>query len=527
MRGERLLAPALTLLVVLSMVGGGVAPAASPVGTASAQGTTSGPCDSVDWLFTFLTPVGSLLTEDCSTAGEIADEWNETDAQETKVQIHSQAGQLAAGNEQFLTGMGNALTDSNTVAFSKGEAAAVETLANGGTVSEAQQAANESIEDYYAVKQINVVDRWNVVAETVVTLDQRAANTTGVSDDFVTLGEGNSTYGGGNYYTKIQGDAGTSQVTVLNGTSVLAQNLEWEMRPSSGGLIQSDSGNFVGEIEDWKADYPYKGLTAENMWVWKMKVRPTESLSSTQLANIYEFQQTYRQIENRSQQTKEEVAVYVEESLGPAVQNGNLNATSYVSPATLAQEYAQEYGNGSSYIRATAIAAYSGMSTPDLENTGSMTISHDGSTYEGLLLSQEGPSGGWQSGETYDPALLSGIQMFAVAGSDGEIVELDGSFTVESVQNTQGEEIDKATTINVTYETSNASANYTQLQQQIRDLNKQIEERQAAATSGGSDVQSGTNPLDALASFLGVSVGAAVVVLAAAALLAYRFYGPS
>jgi hypothetical protein len=258
----------------------------------------------------------------------------------------------------------------------------------------------------------------------------------------------------------------------------------------------------------------------------RIAVRPTEDLPSKTALDYGEFYSAWDEIKQKQQQTKEEVSVYINDSLGPAVESGELDAQNYVSPATLAQEYAQEYNGSESYIRATAIAAYSGMDTPSLEETGSMTVTHDGTTYEGLLLSQEAPSGGWQSGETYDPALLSGLQMFAVAGESGEIVELDGSFTVERITGTGGDEISKATTVNVTYETSNASANYTQLQEQIRSLNKQIEERQAQATTGGSDTTTNDGLLSKLAAFLGVSSGIAVVVVAGVGYVAYRVYVP-
>jgi hypothetical protein len=532
MRGERIAAPIFALLIVFSGAGGAIAPGASPVGTVEAQAGdgSAGACGAADWFLTFVS--GTLLTTDCKTAGEVSEEWNETDAIQTRTQIHSQAGQLAAGNEQFLIGMDNALVDSNTIAFSKGEAAAVEVLANGGNESEAIQAANESIEDYYTVKQANTLDRWNVNIETVWTLEQRATNTTGVSDDFVTYGdEGNFIGSGSSGFsvtsTKITG-SGTKTVALENGSSRQIKTLSVKISYSSSSDQTNEYMSFLSTANGgFSLGGTFEINSATDHTADQIRVRPTSNLSSKTVLDTSEFYGAWQDAETASNQTKEEVAVYVKQSLAPAVQNGELNATSYVSPATLAQEYAQDYNGSESYIRATAIAAFSGMDTPSLEETGSMTVTHDGTTYEGLLLSQEAPSGGWQSGETYDPALLSGLQMFAVAGANGSIVELDGSFTVEKITGTSGEEIQKATTVNVTYETSNASANYTELQQEIRSLNKQIEERQAQATSGGSGGGSGTNPLDALAGFLGVSAGAAVVVLIGAAAIVAKVYSPN
>jgi len=531
MRGERIAAPIFAVLLVFSAVAGagaGVAPASvSPVGTAEAQSGdgSGGPCGSADWLLTFVT--GTLLTTDCRTAPELAEDWNESDAKQTRTQIHSQAGQLGAGNEQYLTGMRNALTDSNTVAFSKGEAAAVEALANGKSVSEAQQAANESIENYYTVKQRNLIDRWDVNVQTIQTLEQRAENTTGVGGDFVTLAPEDGFVGfepeqPEEIFVKWDGLASPQQVTLVNGSAsqVEAFNSKYRYASTAGGNPATYEGGPFW-IDSRLKDDGGGGI------VRHAKVRPTDNLSSTEAADFAEFRSVYREVENRSQRTKEEVAVYVNQSLAPAVESGDLNATSYVSPATLAQEYAQSYNGSESYIRATAIAAYSGMDAPSLEETGSMTVTHDGKTYEGLLLSQEAPSGGWQSGEQYDPALLSGLQMIAVAGDNSSIVELDGPFTVESIQGTDGEQIETATTVNITYETANSSEDYAELQQQIRSLNEQIEERQAEATTGGSDTQTNTNGLLAkIAAALGVGTGVVLLVAAGAVVVIARIYLP-
>jgi TolA-binding protein len=544
MRGERIAAPMLALLIVFSGAGGAIAPGASPVGTAEAQlgDGSGGACDSADWFLTFVT--GTLLTTDCKTAGDVSEAWNETDAKQTRTQIHSQAGQLAAGNEQFLTVQSNLLTDSNTIAFSKGEAAAVEVLANGGTIAEAQAAANESIEDYYTTKQRNLIDRYEVAAETTVTLYQRANQTTGVNSYFVQPSSADS-FGGEdnaghtNSVGNMSGTTSTTNVQLMNGSTAQVTTIGTKI-----GFFGYDEANYdYSWFNVDQSNHDWEGTSAPQQGVWvaknpnvdpnniynygdRFRVRPTENLTSKTLLNYGAFAETWNEIETRSQSTKQEVAVYVNQSLGPAVQNGNLNATSYVSPSTLAQEYAQSYNGTESYIQATAIAAYSGMDTPSLEETGSMTISYNGTTYEGLLLSQEAPSGGWQSGETYDPALLSGLQMFAVAGESGEIVTLDQAFTVEKITGTSGEEIQKATTVNVTYETSNASANYTQLQQQIRSLNKQIEERQAQATGGGSDVETNDGLIAKIATALGVGTGVVLLVAAGAVVLIARVYLP-
>ncbi len=135
-----------SMLIVASM-SGALGPASS-TSTASAVSITTGE-DCSKWDYTVHLMSFQLVNgEQCdlTTQSEQAlEDIQQADANETKTTIHSTAGQLAAGNEQFLAVMSNYGQDSSTVAFSKGEAAAVEALANGANVSEARAAANESI----------------------------------------------------------------------------------------------------------------------------------------------------------------------------------------------------------------------------------------------------------------------------------------------------------------------------------------------------------------------------------------------
>ncbi|WP_053946697.1 hypothetical protein [Halolamina sediminis] len=519
--GERAFSLLLTLLVVGSAVGVGVAP--SPAGTAIAQAADTEECSAWDAILYDFANVGNFNlfggekeSNPCSAEyvkDEISEEWNATDAAETKAEIHARAGQLSASNTAYLDAINNGLTNSETIAFSRAEAAAVETLANGGTVSEAQQAANESIENFYAVKQLNLVDEWNVGVETVVALDQRAANTTGVSDNFVKLSViGSVSPRDDNKIRAV--DAPTEDVSVLNGTGVSLKQI-----PIKDSAAEGDA-SFLDIIYNPSND-PYIDAGGATTGVYVV-VDTTENLTSTTAIPIADYLNTWESIENKSQQTKTEAAVYINQSLAPAAEDGNIS--DHISPATLAQEYAQDYNGSDSYVRALAIAAYSGMETPSLENVGSMTVEMNGTSYTGLLLSQSAPADGWQSNTTYDPATVDGLQLFAVAGDTGEVMELDQPFTVSKITGKDGGEIQTADTISLTYDTTNAAENYSERQEQIRQLQLELEERKAQATSGPVGTGSGEGALNALAQFLGVSVGAAVGVVVVAGLIIGKIY---
>jgi hypothetical protein len=523
-RPQQALAVVATMLLVATAVGGGVAP--TPVETASAQASDNPKCSTWDSLIYDAISFGgfSLSNEETNPCSaeyqrqQLADEWNETDAKETRTQIHSQAGQLAAGNEQYLTVAQNYGQDSNTIAFSKGEAAAVEVLANGGTIAEAQQAANESINDYYTVKERNLIDRWNVALETAWTLQTRAKNTTGVEDTFVTLAGPDSTSPTNTldltFVTRNWTGISTKSQSLLNGSTIQILGVDHKSTPDGGGLTDTkETQTFHGgylELRD--------GSSGVTLSATHVKVKPTANLSSTAALDVRDFNETWSSIQQRNEDTKKEVSVYVNDSLGPAVESGDLDAQSYVSPATLAQEYATDYNGSEGYVRAMAIAASSGMSTPDLESTASMTITHDGTTVDGMLLSQNGPQNDtWESGASYDPALISGMQFFAVEGENGTVIELDGSFTIESIDGMDGEEIQTATTQQIVYKTSNASGNYSELQQQIRELQAEIElqKERATAPPGGGGGDGGGPSLPSWLSWLPGGWGGALAGLAA------------
>lgn len=446
-------------------------------GTVAAQAADTEECGTWDALLYDAFSIGDInLGGDeeenpCSAeyqVNQVTEEFNETDAAQTRVAIHARAGQLAATNEQLFTVQQNYLKDTETIAFSEGEAAAIEVLSNGGTISEAQQAANESIEDYYAVKQINLIDRWNVNVQTAHTLADRANNTTGVNSDFVHHNEpGNLLVSG----------VDSRSLSLVNGSNTLMD--QFHVRLEYDSQTNTPYVDFLSREAE---------VDTATRFINQISVRPTDDLTSKEVVVFDDFSNEWNSIKNKSEGAKQEVSVYINDSLGPAVESGEYNATSYASASTLAREYAQEYNGSESYVQATALAASHGFSTPDLENTAHMTISHDGETYTGLLLSQEAPSSGWESNQVYDPALLSGIQLFAVSDAGANetgVVELDGSFSVESIQGTDGEQLEQANSTQIVYKTSNESADYSELQQTIRNLSAQIEQRENTIGGGG------------------------------------------
>jgi hypothetical protein len=213
-----------------------------------------------------------------------------------------------------------------------------------------------------------------------------------------------------------------------------------------------------------------------------INVDPITGETSYHALTWSEYHQAWLDIENKSAQVEANAEVYAD-GLYNMSQSGELNATTYVSPSTLAQEYSTDYSTTGYYAYAVAYAGAAGFAVPDMNETAVMTIQTGAGTYEGLLMSQNAPAGGlWEVGVTYDAAAIQGKQF--VARTDGNISELKGEFTITEMLDESGSAVQNTTTQETVYTVSNVSQSYAALQKQIRALQTEIYEEEADGLSG-------------------------------------------
>ena len=100
----------------------------------------------------------------CSTQNKVnsvIEDMQESDANQTEVDIYQAAAAEKGNGETFGSVYNNYLQDTESAAWMKMQVAVAEAYQNGSTKSEAKVEAKNAIADYYAVKQVNLIERWD------------------------------------------------------------------------------------------------------------------------------------------------------------------------------------------------------------------------------------------------------------------------------------------------------------------------------------------------------------------------------
>lgn len=181
---SQLIAPAFAFLLVLSAMGGGFAvqPAAATHNCGELQSTA-----------VFVTgPVGEFLDQtfnnaDCTSnhKSQAIEDLHESDGNQTELDIYNSGLQLQADSERQRTLYQNYLNDTESAAWMRAEMAIAAAYENGSSKSLAKSKAREAINDYYAVKQANLIEEWNGTITSAHILDRTAENETGIDGYYV------------------------------------------------------------------------------------------------------------------------------------------------------------------------------------------------------------------------------------------------------------------------------------------------------------------------------------------------------
>jgi hypothetical protein len=192
-------------------------------------------------------------------------------------------------------------------------------------------------------------------------------------------------------------------------------------------------------------------------------------------------------------------------------QDGNINSSDVLSRTTTMFEYGSRAQNGSYYDVIGASAAM-GLETPNLNETGQMTITDGaGTTHQGMLFARNPPNNEWVVGQTYDPANISGPVQFAT--TDGEMMQLDRPFTVESATDKEGNSRDSVGTTRYNYQTADTSET-TGKYDDLLGLTGELQQRSESVDSngGGGSSGGGTLPNWLTQTFFGIPVWAFAAV---------------
>ena len=435
-------------------------------------------------------------------------EMEASDAEQTQTDIYSAASNQKAQRQVGTVIQGNYVNDSKTVAWSKAEVQIAGEYQNGSTEVEARIAANESIESYYSRQQLNLIKRFNASASGLKVLENQSDMEDGIGDAYVS---GVIAYDSRSDVKQVR--IVTESVTLANGSTVdvkavqlhTGANRNTTVAPS--GVVSSEE-QYGAVVTDWGT--PSAG-NYESTAVWGVVVAPpTSDYSELRYIEFKTFTKQWNNIESANKDVKTDVDPYVTATYD-AYKDGRLEPRDVMSRQTKMFEYGTDgaASNASMYDSIAALSAM-GLNTPDLNNTGMMTVEYgSGQTVTGIVMAHHAPNGTWRTDTTYNAQNISGPVW--VASSEGEEVEIQGEFRIVEMTNTQGEDVTHVDTTRYNYQTASISE-LTEKLNRLLELRQEIEAREPDTASGGGT--SGSNiPFGLTAFQFAALCGGAVVAL--------------
>ncbi|WP_254764119.1 hypothetical protein [Natrinema marinum] len=475
---------AIALLLVMSLLTGAAQPAAA---------AETGNCTNLDDFVMFIT-AGLVNADSCSRAAYVEhtiQEMEESDANQTKVDIYTAASGQAAGFDAWAAPFENYLNDTESTAWMKQEAAVAEAYENGSTKATAKADAREAIRDYYSIKAVNLYEQWNQTLVQTKTLRDQAAMEEGISASYVFLDE---TSGSGG--TPVYNGIDTESVTLPNGTTVdvKALNVSWgsdayEAEYGTYTLITpTDLDSTSGEFKDpTDGGIYYSGYGDFGATIYGMRVDvPDDTYNTSDQIKILDFSRfapKHYRINDMSSGLSTEASNFVETTYSD-FDNGTINASDVISSHTAMFEYGVRSPNETEGLwRSTAALAMMGYDMPNLNTSGTMAVDYQGSSYTGIVMARNAPNSTWSAGTTYDPSAIDG-PVFMLT-TDGKKIDFSNSFTITSMTAKDGSNLQSTQTTKYVYKTANTSEMLA-LQADLIELRQEIEAREPDGSSSSS-----------------------------------------
>jgi hypothetical protein len=392
------------------------------------------------------------------------DELQNESTQKTHSDIYSAMSTQEDTFESALAQRNNYVQDSRTQAYLKAENVTVQAMLNESgagspTLSELNTTAENAAVDYYTEShQYADVNIWNKHILGLKYAFERAENESDLSSDDVMALK----FQNGTGYMSDQGTdryvRGFNQtnITLANGTTreVWQVQVYFEYSdPSCFGAVNTSVGPRTGpiEVQDSSCESPPPTLTGVK------SLQPDgSSLDNFTFVN-------HTRVANRFDETSSAADLVADnarvnaKSMYDAENNGTFDPSNYSNPYALAQEYATDYNSTGYWSYAMASGAALGYRVADLNGTSLMYVKYGDTTYEGQIMSPNGPTSttGWQVNHTYNPDNIDGTQW--LMRSDGNLTKLTGNFEITRMTGENGEEINQTKTVKYVYKNDDSS----------------------------------------------------------------------
>jgi len=489
-----------SLLLAFLLVGSILA---GPIGAAPVAAQESTDCDGYEGSPTQLAVEGSCT-----------DTYEQPDELQDHTSIYSHASTQLASDETFLTLYGNYMEDTEARAWMIMERSVANAYENGSTAAEAKARANENIREYYATKQHNLLEQYNVSIAAYEYM-RNESSTAGIEGDVWTSPNVDSENASG--LTASHTGFETVTVDLLDGSNKTVHTPMVDVSIDSGSTTLSPTPVPSSATYTWNFD----GQPNPRVEFMQQNIRPPDGYTS-QLAYIWmdDWTEPWAEIENQADTMQNQTDSFVDATYADFEQ-GDINSSDLLSRLTLMEELMVE-GNNESATFEQQVAALSamGLSSPNISDTGVMKVDyeHDNATYTnetGLLFASDPPTNSsWETGTQYNASTdFDGAVLFA-SSTDGYQRSLQGNFTIVEAIDTEGNTVSEITTEETTYEAANTSELLTRLDslaEQYEEL-EQYKQGEPTGDGGGIDLPDWEIPGGPEGIFAGLAVILLVIV---------------
>lgn len=462
---RRVGAVALALALVATAATSGIGGELSPTGTAAADWSQE--CDIGDSLFG--AAYNTIIGADSGCRWESGDSVDYENI--TATDQYSRALGVQDSTDSYVTQTGNFMEDSRTVAYSKGKISLINDLNNGTPVSEAKAAANDTVEDYYAQVQANIVADYN----------SKAA-------------QWEYMMGGG--VVSVSTNTGTSQ-TIGSSGSGMEEIGYWENQTYT--LVNGSTRNVSVFWSESAGRYWAPSFVDVSKNDLNMDAIGPESGDVITAVPYNAHGGLLEAASAQSAQVQANLAPYAD-SVFAEYTAGELNATDLarLDPSVIAAEASTDLNSTGYYsFAAIQIAAIGGQ--------GDLNVSHSVEVYDDststaanaswngtLFYTGDDAPEGWNTSERYNISDYGGTFYFVVSPEDTnksayvvDMAQHGSEFTLTSATNTQtGESVNSTQTQKYVYDSTNAS----ELAEEIDRLEELREQYENANTGGAGGI---------------------------------------
>jgi len=458
------------------------------------------------------TGVGYYAADYFQSSGEVA---SQEEALQQKIDLFQLASTQAENSEVITTQTANRLPDSDTPLKMEAMNELVQHASGDSTQSEAETAVTNRVDNRTTVKQINVLNAWNAAAENVRYIENVTDNSSGLSSSFAdpTITHGAITGADASDITQdvtaTAAQTRTTSYTLHNGTTHTVTEIGVTISESGSG--DGQYGNLADETKTiWITPYDHSPTSMSLSYTFDggspnsysvadidysgYKVTRNESaeadtfLESSNdevIAVASEFGSVLDTIDQQNNQAIQAVTdlAAVEYS---SLRDGTISINETITPYYADHLYNTEGNDSSAWL--LNMEASLGSATPEeLDTVMRMTVDHNGTELNGMLMSDGlPPNGTFETGVQYDPANLSGNQF--VITDDGSKPELTDPFSITQIENSDGT---NSTTITYEQPTYNVTTidgfrNQTKHLLEIRAESEAREQNKEGGSGGGA-----------------------------------------